>query len=110
MLFSSDCFNIICFYFPAVNYGVAMDLFELIFFWDLFRFLRSVHLSFIKTGIFRAIVLKRFFFFFGIPFFSHSFQVSDDMNVRPLAIVSVVPKALIIFSALVRLLFLLDHF
>lgn len=109
MLFSSVCFNIICFYFPAVNYGVAMDLFERIFFWDLFRFLRSVHSSFIKTGIFRAIVLKRFFFF-RHSIFSHSFQVSDDMNVRPLAIVSVVPKALIIFSALFRLLFLLDHF
>ena len=32
VLFSSDCFNIICFYFPAVNYGVDMDLFKLIFF------------------------------------------------------------------------------
>lgn len=50
------------------------------------------------------------FFFFRHSIFSHSFQVSDDMNVRPLAIVSVVPKALIIFSALFRLLFLLDHF
>lgn len=58
----------------------------------------SVHLSFIKTGIFRAIVLKRFFL--SIPFFSHSFQVSDDINVRLFAIVSVVPKALIIFFCL----------
>lgn len=72
-------------------------------FWGLYICLSS------RQEFLEPLFLKDFFFF-GIPFFSHSFQVSDDMNARPLAIVSVVPKALIIFSALFHLLFLLDHF